>query len=154
MLLSKVDKLDVDSLFNYYDFANVAGAACEKGLAIPSYGCMASAHASQARSARYKLSTVSVALPIRCRRQPCINEEAKAKAKEFVNNKLDDIAGDINALRSRIIDEDYRLLPMSYIAKNYFGKSSAWLSQRINGTLVRGKTYTLTMSRSVFLMMP
>ena len=71
------------------------------------------------------------------------NEEAKAKAREFVNNKLDDIAGDINALRSRISDEDYRLLPMSYIAKHYFGKSSAWLSQRINGTLVRGKAYTL-----------
>ena len=32
---------------------------------------------------------------------------------------------------------------MSYIAKHYFGKSSAWLSQRINGTLVRGKAYTL-----------
>lgn len=71
------------------------------------------------------------------------NEDAKAKANEFINAKLDNIAGDIDALRSHISDDDYRLLPMSYIAKHYFGKSAAWLSQRINGTLVRGKAYTL-----------
>lgn len=71
------------------------------------------------------------------------NEDAKAKANEFINAKLDNIAGDIDALRSHISDDDYCLLPMSYIAKHYFGKSAAWLSQRINGTLVRGKAYTL-----------
>lgn len=71
------------------------------------------------------------------------NEETKAKVKEFVNAKLDGIESDVAALRSSICDDDYRLLPMSYIAKHYFGKSSAWLSQRINGTLVRGKVYTL-----------
>lgn len=35
------------------------------------------------------------------------------------------------------------ILPLSYIAKNYFGKSAAWLYQRINGNKVRGKVYTL-----------
>ena len=35
------------------------------------------------------------------------------------------------------------ILPMSYIARNYFGKSAAWLQQRINGYPVRGKIYTL-----------
>ena len=47
------------------------------------------------------------------------------------------------ALRKQIHGEDYNLLPMSYIAKHYFKKSAAWLCQRINGTPVRGKVYTL-----------
>ena len=69
--------------------------------------------------------------------------DVRDDAKAFVNAKLDGIESDVAALRSRISDEDYRLLPLSYIAKKYFGKSSAWLSQRLNGTLVRGKAYTL-----------
>lgn len=36
------------------------------------------------------------------------------------------------------------IIPLSYIAKKYFGKSTAWLSQRINGSKVRGKVYTLS----------
>ena len=36
------------------------------------------------------------------------------------------------------------ILPISYIARTYFGKSSAWLQQRINGYKVRGKVYTLS----------
>lgn len=36
------------------------------------------------------------------------------------------------------------IIPLGYIAKNYFGKSTAWLSQRINGSKVRGKVYTLS----------
>lgn len=36
------------------------------------------------------------------------------------------------------------ILPMSYIARTYFGKSSAWLQQRIYGYKVRGKVYTLS----------
>lgn len=35
------------------------------------------------------------------------------------------------------------IVPISYIAKNYFGKSRAWLYQRINGYRVRGHVYTL-----------
>lgn len=35
------------------------------------------------------------------------------------------------------------LVPLSYIAKTYFGKSRAWLYQRINGYKVKGKVYTL-----------
>lgn len=36
------------------------------------------------------------------------------------------------------------ILPMSYIARTYFGKSSAWLQQRIYGYKVRGKVYSLS----------
>lgn len=35
------------------------------------------------------------------------------------------------------------LVPLSYIAQTYFGKSRAWLYQRINGYKVRGKVYSL-----------
>lgn len=35
------------------------------------------------------------------------------------------------------------IISMSYIAKHYFGKTRAWLYQRINGNPVRGKVYTL-----------
>lgn len=36
------------------------------------------------------------------------------------------------------------IIPLSYIARTYFGKSASWLSQRINGTRVRDKVYTLS----------
>ena len=56
---------------------------------------------------------------------------------------IDEARAEIANLRREIKDEDYRLLPLSYIANHYFKKSAAWLSQRINGTPVRGKVYTL-----------
>ena len=48
------------------------------------------------------------------------------------------------ALREQISDKAYKLIPWSFIAKNYFGKSVSWLTQRVNGYPVRGKVYTLT----------
>lgn len=36
------------------------------------------------------------------------------------------------------------ILPISYIARTYFGKSAAWLQQRLYGYKVRGKVYTLS----------
>lgn len=47
------------------------------------------------------------------------------------------------ALREQMSDEMYKLLPMKYIANHYFSKSVSWLSQRLNGTKVRGKSYSL-----------
>lgn len=47
------------------------------------------------------------------------------------------------ALRCQMDDKLYKLIPWSFIAKEYFGKSVAWLTQRINGYTVRGKVYTL-----------
>lgn len=49
------------------------------------------------------------------------------------------------------LKDSYEILPISYIAKNYFNKSSAWLYQRINGTKVRGRVYTLNeKEKSIF----
>lgn len=67
----------------------------------------------------------------------------KEEAGRFVKQKLGEIEISVDNLRAQIDGEAYRLLPLSYIAEHYFGKSAAWLSQRLNGTLVRGRSYTL-----------
>ena len=71
-------------------------------------------------------------------------QETREKIKALISAELERIDGDIKTIRERMDNEDYRLLPLSYIAKKYFGKSAAWLSQRINGTPVRGRVYTLS----------
>lgn len=43
------------------------------------------------------------------------------------------------------------ILSMSYIAKNYFGKSRTWLYQRINGNNVNGKPAYFTRSERMQL---
>lgn len=54
------------------------------------------------------------------------------------------------AIKEQLKDK-YEILPISYIAKNYFNKSTAWLYQRINGTKVRGRVYTLNeKEKSIF----
>ena len=75
----------------------------------------------------------------------CTHADAatKEEARRFVEQKLGEIEISVDNLRAQIARETYRLLPLSYIAEHYFGKSVAWLSQRLNGTLVRGRSYTL-----------
>ena len=70
--------------------------------------------------------------------------ETEEAFRQFMDRGLARIKAEAENLRQQIADEDYKLLPLSYIAKRYFGKSHAWLSQRINGTKVRGKVYTLS----------
>lgn len=67
----------------------------------------------------------------------------REEVKVFVNQKMEQIKDNVEALRKQIEAEDYKLLPLRYIAQNYFGKSAAWLSQRLNGSEVRGHVYTL-----------
>lgn len=54
-----------------------------------------------------------------------------------VNEELDSM------LIKNQLQKSYEILPISYIAKKYFNKSTSWLYQRINGTKVRGRVYTL-----------
>lgn len=80
-------------------------------------------------------------------------EEHKSDKLEAVGGKwservLKEIEADVEdikqqALRSQFNDKAYKLIPWSYIAKEYFGKSVSWLTQRINGYSVRGKVYSL-----------
>lgn len=73
----------------------------------------------------------------------CTHADAatKEEARRFVEQKLGEIEISVDNLRAQIAGETYRLLPLSYIAEHYFGKSVAWLSQRLNGTLVRAWLY-------------
>lgn len=72
-----------------------------------------------------------------------LTEEEKAFAQTWWNSGVEEIKQDITALRQQIEEDDYKLIPMSYIAKHYFGKSASWLYQRINGNKVGGRQYTL-----------
>lgn len=76
----------------------------------------------------------------------------KPEEKEAIRKHLD---AELNAIENRVdsldksitireqMNEIIDLVPVSYIAKNYFGKSRAWLYQRINGYKVRGRVYSL-----------
>lgn len=75
-------------------------------------------------------------------------EEVQPVCEEWADKFLDEMEADIEelkqrALREQMSEQAYKLIPWSYIAKNYFGKSVSWLTQRINGYPVRGRVYTL-----------
>lgn len=72
-----------------------------------------------------------------------LTDEEKALARAWWNSGVDEIKQDIATLRQQIEDDDYKLIPISYIAKHYFGKSASWLYQRINGNKLGGRRYTL-----------
>ena len=55
---------------------------------------------------------------------------------------LSEIGRAVENIRHQI-DNNYDIIPMSYVARHYFGKSQSWLAQSINGYEVRGKVYTL-----------
>lgn len=72
-----------------------------------------------------------------------LTEKEKIFAQTWWNCGIEEIKQDITTLRQQIEEDDYKLIPMSYIAKHYFGKSASWLYQRINGNKVGGRSYTL-----------
>lgn len=62
----------------------------------------------------------------------------------FTENELsvasEKIDGEINVIKVRMqLADKIKMLPLSYIADNYFHKSPHWLYQRINGNVVNGK---------------
>ena len=64
-------------------------------------------------------------------------------AAHFLTGRnLQRIDGEILSIKAQL-GEYYEVLPLSYIAKTFFGKSPAWLYQRINGIPVRGRVYSL-----------
>ncbi|WP_172920003.1 DUF5053 domain-containing protein [Capnocytophaga canis] len=69
-------------------------------------------------------------------------------SEEFANSMLEiatQIADETDELLLKDkLKEVSKIISISYIAKEYFGKSRAWLHQRINGYLVNGKPATLT----------
>ena len=71
------------------------------------------------------------------------DDSDREEAKAFISQKMEQLQSEVLTLREQLAEEDYKLLPLRYIAQEYFGKSAAWLSQRINGSEVRGHIYTL-----------
>ena len=79
------------------------------------------------------------------------DDSDREEAKAFINQKMEQLQSEVLTLRDQLAEDDYKLLPLSYIAQNYFGKSAAWLSQRLNGSEVRGHVYTLNAEqKSIF----
>ena len=71
------------------------------------------------------------------------DDSDREEAKAFISQKMEQVQSEVLTLREQLAEEDYKLLPLRYIAQEYFGKSAAWLSQRLNGSEVRGHIYTL-----------
>ena len=67
---------------------------------------------------------------------------------DFILHRYDNLHGKVEDFKKQLsIQEQFEqvkdIVSVSYIAKNYFGKSAAWLQQRIYGYKVRGKVYSL-----------
>ena len=58
-----------------------------------------------------------------------------------IHNKLEDVRQEV--LRDKM-KEVLPAISVSYIARKYFGKSSSWFYQRLNGNRVNGKEATFT----------
>lgn len=76
------------------------------------------------------------------------SSENKEAIRKHLDKELTQIENRVESLNQSItireqMKEVVDLVPIAYIAKNYFGKSRAWLYQRINGYKVRGHVYTL-----------
>jgi hypothetical protein len=63
----------------------------------------------------------------------------------LVNEQMEERDKAFNDLKLRVkLIENREIIPFSYIAKNYFKKSKAWLYQRINGNKINGKPVQFT----------
>ena len=79
------------------------------------------------------------------------DDSDREEAKAFINQKMEQLQSEVLTLRDQLAEDDYKLLPLRYIAQKYFGKSAAWLSQRLNGSEVRGHVYPLNAEqKSIF----
>lgn len=77
-----------------------------------------------------------------------LTDDDRKKLSSFIRQGLSQVKSSIDNIEQEIkirdqIKDSLDILPLSYIAKHYFGKSASWLYQRINGNKVRGKVYTL-----------
>lgn len=66
--------------------------------------------------------------------------ELRDRMAKHITAKLDELEPKVKELTAREqLGDIYEMLPLSFIAREYFGKSPAWLLQRINGYKVNGK---------------
>lgn len=72
--------------------------------------------------------------------------EDKETIRKHLLGELADIKSDLTDIGKELIIKEQlkevsEVVSLSYIARKYFGKSRAWLYQRINGNAVRGQVY-------------
>jgi tRNA splicing ligase len=72
-----------------------------------------------------------------------IDDFVEGMVKEFTEKNEQDME-EIRLRCHLILNKE--IIPVSYIAKNYFKKSKDWLYQRINGNIVNGKPATFSKS--------
>lgn len=76
--------------------------------------------------------------------QLLINEDSEQWAEAMVESaKETRIQAEKIVLRQQL-ESVLPILPLSYIAEKYFGKSKAWFYQRLNGNAVNGKPASFT----------
>jgi len=78
----------------------------------------------------------------------CRSSEEEAMVEVFVGSHLPMLTASVESLHEDAVklqlDEVSDMLNLSYIARKYFKKSRAWLSQRVNGSMVNGKPCRFT----------
>lgn len=85
------------------------------------------------------------------KRQPTVDltaDEYEEGVRQF-NEGLDKVLAEADEMIARYKMGDVTdAISLSYIAKTYFGKSRAWLMQKVNGNTVNGKKAAFTPSES------
>lgn len=78
----------------------------------------------------------------------CTTPEDEKLVENFIAARLPKLTADIEQLHEEAtklqLGEISDMINLSYIAKKYFKKSRAWLSQRVNGNIVNGKPCRFT----------
>ncbi len=78
----------------------------------------------------------------------CTSEEEEKAVEEFVGSRISRLTSNINSIHEEAtklqLGEISDMINLSYIAKKYFHRSRAWLSQRINGNNVNGHACRFT----------
>ncbi|MDE6277256.1 MAG: DUF5053 domain-containing protein [Muribaculaceae bacterium] len=78
----------------------------------------------------------------------CTTPEEEKAVEDFVGSRIGQLSKSINIIYEEAVKlqlgELGEMLNLSYIAKTYFKKSRAWLSQRVNGNCVNGKACRFT----------
>lgn len=81
----------------------------------------------------------------RARRIEAMTEEEKAAFKNSTRQALVAVKEELEDINLTLdLGDVAQALSLSYIAKAYFGKSKAWLYQRLNGHKVNGKPARFT----------
>ena len=77
-----------------------------------------------------------------------VTDEDMKMVEDFVEGMLAEVEAEVDELERLSIKAQMQdvleVVNLSYIAKKYFGKTHAWLSQRVNECVVNGKKKTFT----------